>query len=266
MKKLLNDNGVINSQAMATLANTAYGLYHRNWSKLWETLTFEYNPIENYNMVETMTDDETVIEYGKNVDQSGGERRTKTGTETVTPDLTDETTYGKGVTTSGSETHDKTGTETESPAEIITTQPNLTQTRADDIYAFNSSSAVHANNSTDTSTGTNTETHSGTNEIEYDTTDTITSSGSESQSGKDTFTHSGTSETEYDTVDALTRNEGTRESGSDTHTRNYELTRSGNIGVTTSQQMIEAERALWIWNYFDIIFADIDKLLTLQIY
>lgn len=44
------------------------------------------------------------------------------------------------------------------------------------------------------------------------------------------------------------------------------LTRSGNIGVTTSQQMIESERNLWMWNFFDTVFADIDKVLTLGIY
>ena len=58
-----------------------------------------------------------------------------------------------------------------------------------------------------------------------------------------------------------------RDSGEDTHTRNYTLTRSGNIGVTTSQQMLQSERDLWKWNFFrDVIFPDLDKVLTLQIY
>ena len=58
-----------------------------------------------------------------------------------------------------------------------------------------------------------------------------------------------------------------RDSGEDTHTRNYTLTRSGNIGVTTSQQMLQSERDLWKWNFFrDVVFPDLDKVLTLQIY
>ena len=58
-----------------------------------------------------------------------------------------------------------------------------------------------------------------------------------------------------------------RDSGEDTHTRNYTLTRSGNIGVTTSQQMLQSERDLWKWNYFrDVVFPDLDKVLTMQIY
>lgn len=44
------------------------------------------------------------------------------------------------------------------------------------------------------------------------------------------------------------------------------LKRSGNIGVTTSQQMIESERQLWLWNFFESVFSDIDKILILKIY
>lgn len=58
-----------------------------------------------------------------------------------------------------------------------------------------------------------------------------------------------------------------RDSGSDTHTRNYTLSRSGNIGVTTSQQMLQSERDLWMWNFFrDVVFPDVDRVLTLPIY
>lgn len=45
-----------------------------------------------------------------------------------------------------------------------------------------------------------------------------------------------------------------------------ELTRSGNIGVTTSAQMIEENIKLWIWKFFDSVFKDIDKVLTIGVY
>lgn len=54
--------------------------------------------------------------------------------------------------------------------------------------------------------------------------------------------------------------------GTSTNENNRTLTRSGNIGVTTSQQMIESEIALWQWNFIDTLFNDVDKLLTLKIY
>lgn len=45
-----------------------------------------------------------------------------------------------------------------------------------------------------------------------------------------------------------------------------DLTRSGNIGVTTSQQMIESELELRKKSIIDIIYNDIDTMLCLKIY
>lgn len=42
--------------------------------------------------------------------------------------------------------------------------------------------------------------------------------------------------------------------------------RSGNIGVTTTQQMLSAERELWMWNFFDQVYKDIDSVLALPFY
>lgn len=44
-------------------------------------------------------------------------------------------------------------------------------------------------------------------------------------------------------------------------------TRSGNIGVTTSQQMQQSSLDLWNnWNIVEQLFTDVDKVLTLPIY
>lgn len=178
-----------------------------NWEKQWETLSFEYNPIENYSMVETMTDDETVTEYGKSTTRTDNLTHGKTGTETRTDNLTD------------------------------TITPNITTNISDTVHGFNSTDGVPTGEQAGTETGTNTETHTGTEQKQYNLTDT--------DAGTQTIL----------------------DGGSDTHTRNYELTRAGNIGVTTSQQMIESERLLWEWNFFrNVVFPDIDRVLTLSIY
>lgn len=52
----------------------------------------------------------------------------------------------------------------------------------------------------------------------------------------------------------------------DSETGTRELTRSGNIGVTTSQQMIQSDIDLWKWNFFEEVFRDVDKILTTRIY
>lgn len=47
----------------------------------------------------------------------------------------------------------------------------------------------------------------------------------------------------------------------------HEVThRIGNIGVTTNQKLIEDERNLWLWNFFDQIFKDLDRELALAIH
>ena len=45
-----------------------------------------------------------------------------------------------------------------------------------------------------------------------------------------------------------------------------EIQRSGNIGVTTSQQLLQSERELWLWNFADSMFSDVDTMLTLAVF
>lgn len=49
-------------------------------------------------------------------------------------------------------------------------------------------------------------------------------------------------------------------------TEDRTLTRHGNIGVTTSQQMLQSEIQLWQWTFFNDVFKDIDTILTIQMY
>ena len=201
-------SGEVLTDAEKTLVATSIlAVCGANWGKQWETMSFEYDPIENYSMREQMTNDRTVDEYGRTRTRTDNLQHKKTGTEQDVPNLTD------------------------------TTTPDLTSTDENSVYGFNSSDPVPSDEQTKRATGTNTNTRTGTDTWTYNTTDS------------DTGTQ--------------TDNDG----GSDTRTRNYTLTRSGNIGVTTSQQMIESERALWIWNFFrNVVFPDIDRVLTLQIY
>ena len=53
---------------------------------------------------------------------------------------------------------------------------------------------------------------------------------------------------------------------STTHTGTETLTRSGNIGVTTSQQMLESEFKVRQYDFYKMIYNDIDSVLCLSIY
>lgn len=86
--------------------------------------------------------------------------------------------------------------------------------------------------------------------------------------GQDELTHGETvtSKKGGTTTDAQTSESTDKTSETGSNTNNHTLTRKGNIGVTTSQQMAQSEIDLWQWNFFEQVFRDIDTLLTLPIY
>ena len=286
---------VLTTDEKGILATSLMAIYGRNWGKLWDTMEFDYNPIENYSMTEIMEDDETVTEYGRTHTRTDNLSHGKTGTETDAPNTTE--------TRTDNLTHRKTGTETETPnitetrtdnlatgesaSETVTpnttetTTPNLTNNVNNSVYGFNSSTAVNTGASATTETGntittkTGTESKSGSKSVTNTGTQTLAKTGeneteyntTENDTGTQRVEKTGTEQRTYNTQETDTGTVNDSDGGQDTHTRNYTLTRSGNIGVTTSQQMIESERKLWIWNFFhDVVFPDIDRALTLSIY
>ncbi len=68
------------------------------------------------------------------------------------------------------------------------------------------------------------------------------------------------------TTKNLTDKNDVTETGNESGTEHSELRRFGNIGVTTTQQMLQSEIDLWRWNFFDQIFSDIDKELALSVF
>lgn len=73
-------------------------------------------------------------------------------------------------------------------------------------------------------------------------------------SGEETETHSGTDGQTNTRTDNLT------------HTENVTYNRAGSIGVVLPQQMLEAERKVWLWKFFDVVFSDVDKVIALPIF
>lgn len=94
-------------------------------------------------------------------------------------------------------------------------------------------------------------------ETEEPTDHTMTTDG-----GSTTETNTGTED-----VDSTKKSKNERSiSASDTETETESTHRTGNIGVTSNQQLIEEERQLWLWNYFEQVFSDVDKVLTIPFY
>lgn len=154
------------------------------------------------------------------------------------------------------------------------TETNATETTATDSHTENATATqtdvgttetdVNSTNSTEqTSNNTSTDKKSAYNSQTFVNDRQKTDNGGiSSEQTDDAHTETSTQKTATAT-NALT---GSKNENVATDTERN-LTRSGNIGVTTSQQMIQSERELYIWNFFlDVVFPDLDKIFTLKCY
>ena len=248
------NNNEIDGVLREQLASAVYAINELIWSKEWETLFYEYDPISNYDSLEQSVDTRET-DFGKTHTQTNNLSHTKTGTETESPNVTTTRTDN----TTQTDTKNLTDTRTDNTTQTDT--KNLTDVSANKVYGFNSSVGVDDSERTDTHTGTDTVTNTGTVTTTDTGTDTVTNTGTV------TNATSGTDQKTYNTTDADTGTVQGVDGGRDVETYRHELTRKGNIGVTTSQQMIQSERELDMWNYFyEVVFPSVDKLLTLLIY
>lgn len=268
---VLGDAEYLTPASTAVLAGVVFALNETNWAKQWATLTAQYDPIENYSMTEQMTNDTNVTTYGKRDTMTDDLTHTKTGTEQVAPLTSELTTDNLSSARTVNLTDGNTKNLTEQRTANLEDErtANLSDTTSVSRYGFNSAVGVPADETTETHTGTDTTTHTGTDTTTHTGTDNTTHTGTDTtaNTGTRTVARSGTDTTTYNTTDRDTGTRGNVSSGSDQTVRNYTLTRSGNIGVTTSQMMLQSERDLWVWNFFiDVVFPSIDKVIALSIY
>lgn len=238
----LDDDDEIDSTAFVKLCDIAYMMYNKKWTRNWTVLTADYNPIENYNMTET---EETTRDNKET--HSGNDTLSMTGTDTNTHTGTDTFTH------TGTDTNVKSGSETD--AHTGTVEDDGDSTSENNVSAFNSSS--YQDSDKNTGTNDNTRTYG----------DTITSTynsvtDAETKNLTDTETKNLTDTDTRNMTDTTTH--GHVIDNDDDETR--ELTRSGNIGVTTSQQMLQSDIELWKWNFFYEVFHDIDTVFTISTY
>lgn len=184
--------------------------------------TLPYNPIENYSSKEVLTNDTT------RHDKGSGTTRTFNNTDTRRPNIDHKDTY-----TNYKETETFHNDDTVTDTSKVVTSPLDTTT--EEKMAFNS--AQFSGDQKTTRGGTITEAHNPTEPgetpgnvktahtgyIDNETTGEhkLSETGSETMEHKGTITDVG--------------------NGYDTDTRNYTLTKTGNIGVQTASQMLEME-------------------------
>jgi len=190
-------DGVLTETSLMLIAKVIVGKYKQNWQRLWDVNVASYNPINNYDMVETRK-------------TRGASSEAKVSKTDRMDEETETNEYGKTETVEHGRTSDSMS------------------------YRYG---------------------------INTDTSDPKPSEKDTMEEGGTTTTRDGGSDT---TVRELVSGSDSTSNSVGATEEEEELHRSGNIGVTTTQKMIEEERRLWIWNYFDQIFSDLDQVLTLS--
>lgn len=323
------------------MCNNVYVTNRYKYETLWDSMNFEYNPIENYNMVEhesidgsSTTDTTNVMGSQTNTHSTsesntfGAIEKTNNGTDTKTNVYgakttttsetnnvvnefgeTEENAEHRTTETLGSRTDNKNDTTTENIGEFKTSTSanrggNSSGSVTEQVSAYNESdwsnatkrvssderheedtgsSTEEAHTNTTTVTGSITLGGQSNSNVVIDTvsnaehTDEVTETkmGSVSESSRTDSENVAMSQTEV--VGSHTDNVsgsgsdviGGREDSSNVDSANSserELTRKGNIGVTTTQQMLEQERQIALFNIYSVIATDIISVIALRIY
>ena len=254
----LDTTGKLTAAKQTLLATAIVNLFGKNWTKEYAVLSAQYDPIENYSMEEKHTGNDTRLETPTNWKETTTEKPGVNGyseTETQTPtnwkESRKETVGDDGYT----ETETQTPTDWEKTIESDKADNDVEGSTS--LYAFNSSDPVPISKSETQTDSKSVETQSGT----YETKKEI--SGEKDVDIERTGTYETKREIEGEKI-TETGHTGTYE---DKTTYNSTLTRSGNIGTVTAQDMIEQEIELWRWNFFrDVVFPDVAKALTISLY
>ena len=206
------------------------------WERIYRVATMSYNPLENYNRTETSTETTENTQQHSGTDASahtGTDTETHSGTDTETNSGTDQVASNSTTTLDGTDTETHSGTDT----------TNIKKAAFDTNTLVDTESTATVNGHTITRDMDDTTTVTGTGSTTYGhKVDTKHGEAIATQHGKAIATQHG---------ETITDTYGHKVDDSGEVTRESHI--SGNIGVTTSQQMAEAEilvsAKLNVYNY-----------------
>lgn len=227
------------------------------WEKLEETLYYEYNPIHNYDRKEEHSwsekhglSEDTQEDVGRNktenITETGNSDTTRTERETSDTDRTLDENVVKNSNSTGTTTDKRTGQTTEKIAAFDQTLPEpayspRTLTETEEDYSSQVVGDVDTTEKTDVAEQTN-----------Y----TRNMNGSEEYSRNLNTKRTGSESEDRDSTRKLSEDT--------THTET--LRAYGNIGVTTTQQMIESQRELVRFNLYQTVIEDFTSRFCLLVY
>ena len=227
------------------------------WTELLKTTQYEYNPIWNKDgsISEVITRNLATTEDVSDVNtttHADTDTRTHDNTDTRTNDNTDTRTNDNSDTTTLDNTDEQT-------RDLAGTNDSTT---SHGVYGYNSSTkAPESEDVIDqdtTDTGTVTDTHTGTITDEHTgtITDAHTGTITDAHTGTITDAHTGTI-TDARVID---------KDNTDTGTISTYRTEQGNIGLTSTQDLIKQQRDVVLFNIMDVIIHDFIDRFCLKIY
>ena len=262
--------------------------YFRKWQQLRDAFYTLYAPLEGIDYTETRTGSHVGTESLSGTTSTGeektqntthGEKITSQSNFTHGETVSDDNTTTHGKTLSEQSTiiygHGETDATTELPGQITST--TATSNGVEDVYGFNSDSAVPK--STDSASNTETTKTSGRNstEVVRSNTGSDETSGISTEGGitadsrsirhggidttNDSVVHSGVDTVGSQSAQTETVNNETATADTD----NVQVVRKGRV-VQTPQQLLEEEVKVRNRTFIDIMYQDIDSVLTISVY
>lgn len=228
-------------QNLQTVASALLALNKNKWERLMQVALVDYDPIHNYL---DEWEDSSVGDETKNDSLDSTRTDTFNSTDTTNRTRTDNLSESKNSTRTDNLTETETINESES----------TTDSQADNVYGFNSSSAVgkdtSSGNGSKTNTGNNTIANTGTQGL----SETVTNTGT--QGVVESVGHGGTNTRAFEQTDDQVNHDERERSG-----RHF-----GNIGNLTSQKQLVEEIELWRWKYIEEVLRDAKEFCTLPCY
>lgn len=205
---------------------------YRTFDKWVKALDIKYDPLYNYDRTEEFTDTHTG-KYDKSVDGSLSGSNSHSDDYTRTDNLTQSDDHTR--TDNLTETDDHTRTDN------LSTTNDVTVTHSE--KAYNDSSYVGTTQDVTDQDGSQTGT--------VRNAGTTSNTGTQREAG--TTSNTGTQRNAGSASDTFGNTTSSDEEGNDSYTNTHKAKLYGNIGVTTSQQMLQSELDIARWNLYEHI-------------
>lgn len=276
-----NEGNIDEEELEAWIRSDCSNMYIINkykYDHLYASTIQVYDPIENYRMVETEESEGGETRSGTftkgsatNSEQGSVVQGSHTDTHSETINKGTHTDSIQNSKTNGAKTDTLTDTNVYgAKSETTDNGANGGVTHSHNVAPFDSDTLHPETQDVDSvvrksETGyTDTLTHENVQGASTDSETGSTTYGAEEDTNSASDVYGGKTDTTTNSITEGQRIDTDASSSSNTNERT--LTRSGNIGVTTSQQMLESERQIALFSLYKVVAKDIMDILAIRVY